>query len=135
DGVGAHRYREEGVFLGCDPADLDEHGTNLPAGNADPWDRFPTSPPNGASRNFGVGGAEGGYGGPPIGAGHDRLAHQHGVEAGLLEHGGILGALDPGLGHPQDAFGHHCTDPHGAGGVDLEGDQVSLVDPDQGGPG
>ena len=55
--------------------------------------------------------------------------------AGLGQDPGVVGTGDAGLGHPHHARGHLRGHPHGPGGVDLEGDEVALVHPDEVGTG
>src|SRR5688500_13950692 len=62
---------------------------------------------------------------------HHRLADEHGVEAGLHEPLRVVPPPDAGLGHPHHALGHGGADAHGPLGVDLEGHEVPLVDPDE----
>ena len=71
-----------------------------------------------------------------VARGHQRLADQDGVVAGVgAERGGIGPVADARLGHADRAVGQRRRQPDRPGRVDLEGDEVALVDPDQVGAG
>src|SRR5690606_39085410 len=72
-----------------------------------------------------------GHGGARVAGGDQRLADQHRVEPGVGQRGDVVGAADARLGHPHHAGGHGPGHPDRPLVVDLEGDEVALVDPDQ----
>ena len=110
--VGAQGHRQQGVVLAGRAAHLDEHQRR--ARRSAPRRNSRTSRRRDrASRDQG-------------------LADQHGVEAGVAEAPYVVAVADPRLGHPDHAGGQHPAATRTArAGVDLEGEQVPLVDPDQ----
>jgi len=62
--------------------------------------------------------------------GHDGLAYQYGVEAGSVQHGGVIWSSDAGLGHSNELFGDLWCHAHGAFLVDLKRHQISLIHTD-----
>ena len=65
------------------------------------------------------------------GGGHERLADEDGVVAGVGEAAGVGGVADARLGDLDDAVGDRRGHPRGPVVVDLERHEVALVDADQ----
>ena len=74
---------------------------------------------------------KGGGGCGRIGRAHERLADERTVEAMGTPTGNDLDSADAGLGDDQAIVRHEATQPIGQLGIDLEGAQIPVVDPDQ----
>src|SRR6187551_1735155 len=72
-------------------------------------------------------------GGDRIGGGDERLPHQDGVVAGVAQRPGVVAAPHARLGHLDHTLGDGGGHAHRPLVVDLEGDEVALVDADEGG--